>query len=651
MAVTVAQFLQALESSGLIHPDELATLSERFSASERESDAQPLAKSLVREKKLTPLQAGYLYHGKGEALTLGNYLLLEKLGSGGMGVVFKARHRRLGRVVAVKVLAAEVTKDPLAVKRFEREVRAAGQLLHPNIVTAYDADEAQGHFFLVMEFVDGQDLASVVRENGPLTVEQAVDYILQAAKGLEYAHHMGVIHRDIKPGNLLLARDGTIKILDMGLARLDESAVTRTAPDELTRSGQVMGTVDYMAPEQGEDTRQADQRSDIYSLGCTLFRLLTGEPPYLADSLVRRFLAHREAPIPSLRARRPETPQRLDDICRKMLAKRPEDRYQNMAELIEALEQVARECDAPAPPALPEMSTEQEMAEFFRGRVSETAVARQTTPTATEATPRMEMDDTLRAASFAARVNARTSRLRRGLMIGGCAAAITLAMAIAGWFFLGENAPNQQDGLNSPPKRTPDQKPIGIAPSGQPLRVLFVLPQNSFWEADYLPIREQLERSGNGIRVDVACATADEATGNNRMRVNPDLTLANANVADYAAVVFGGKLGVNEFIGNPEHAATAKAFIESMLRSGKIVASICRGNLVPLHAGALENRAAARSRYIYHVDIPSNATVEWRNREYVEHAAESGIILTGREPNDAAPFGRRLLELLQERRR
>ncbi len=218
MAILLDQFVKQLEDSGIFDGDALKSF---IPPQASPKDAEELARELVKQKKLTKFQAEQIYADRGKSLTLGNYVILDKLGQGGMGMVLKARHQRMDRLVALKVMSPTAVKTPDALKRFHREVQAAAKLRHPNIVAADDADEAKGTHFLVMEFVDGNDLSQLVKKNGPLPVETAVRCIIQAARGLEFAHERGVIHRDIKPANLLIDAKGTVKILDMGLARID----------------------------------------------------------------------------------------------------------------------------------------------------------------------------------------------------------------------------------------------------------------------------------------------------------------------------------------------------------------------------------------------------------------------------------------------
>lgn len=333
MAVPLEQFLKHLEDSGILAGD---TIKEFIPPVATPKDAEELARELVRKKKLTKFQAEEVYRGKGKLLVLGNYVLVERIGAGGMGQVFKARHRRMDRMVAVKLLPSAMTKEASAIARFEREVRAAAKINHPNIVAALDADCAHGSHFLVMELVDGRDLSVVVKSNGALAVEQAVDYIIQAGRGLVAAHAEGIVHRDIKPANLLLDKKGVVKILDMGLARF--SSESDRAQSDLTSTGTIMGTIDYMAPEQALDTKTADARADIYSLGCTLFYLLTARATFEGDTIMKKLLAHREQPIPMLAMSRPEVPDDIDRVFQKMLAKKVEDRYQTMAAVVEDLE-------------------------------------------------------------------------------------------------------------------------------------------------------------------------------------------------------------------------------------------------------------------------------------------------------------------------
>ena len=347
---TLEEFSRSLVEIGLIDQAEL----DSFTADSAEG-VLGLSRALVEAGKLTTYQAAAVYQKKSRGLLIGNYLILDKLGQGGMGVVFKARHRRLARVGALKILPPSFARDRDAVMRFRREVEAAGRLKHPNLVAAQDADEDRGVHFLVMDYVEGRDLDRVVRERGPMQVKQAIDCLIQAARGLEAAHAQGIIHRDIKPGNLMLDNAGTVRVLDLGLARIVDAAnpFGKSTAGRLTQSGMYMGTIDFMAPEQAEDSHRVDHRADIYSLGCTAHYVLTGREPFLGETVLKRLMAHMERPAPSIRSLRPDVPVALDAVYLKMMAKRPEDRPASMTEVISLLE--ACKSAALAPKSKPEL--------------------------------------------------------------------------------------------------------------------------------------------------------------------------------------------------------------------------------------------------------------------------------------------------------
>ncbi len=349
MPVTLKQFKILLLESELLSQEQIDAVESALPPEKQlPDDAQPFAREFISRKLLSAHQATVIFQGKPRSLWYGNYLVIDKLGQGGMGMVFKAEHRRMKRLVALKVMSPAAMKSPDAVKRFHREVQAAAKLTHPNIVAAYDADQAQENHFLVMEYVEGSDLANLVKKQGPLSAKTAVNYIAQAARGLEHAHSQGVVHRDIKPANLLLDKQGTVKILDMGLARIDESlsGAAGTAAG-LTRTGAIMGTVDYMSPEQALNTKYADCRADIYSLGCSLHYLLTAQPVFAGETLMEKLLAHRETPRPSLTLVGSGVSPALDVVFAKMIAKKPEDRYQTTAELLADLQKLQSKAAAP----------------------------------------------------------------------------------------------------------------------------------------------------------------------------------------------------------------------------------------------------------------------------------------------------------------
>jgi uncharacterized protein (TIGR03067 family) len=275
------------------------------------------------------------------------YRVVELLGVGGMGAVFKAEHRLMGRPVALKVINSELTGKPEVVERFRREVQAAARLDHPNIVRAHDADQAGETHFLVMECVEGITLARLVREQGPLPVGLACEYIRQAALGLQHAAEHDMVHRDVKPHNLMVTADGRVKILDFGLARIARemtppepeasASVAGATGSSVTAAGVVLGTAEYIAPEQIADPHAADIRSDIYSLGCTLYFLLTGQPPFPEGTVMQKLMAHGQRSLQRLKDFRKDVPAGLQTVLDRMTAKEPVNRFQTPGEVAAAL--------------------------------------------------------------------------------------------------------------------------------------------------------------------------------------------------------------------------------------------------------------------------------------------------------------------------
>lgn len=329
---------QALEH---VPEDGLARLLQR--APSHDSTNPPGAKETLIEPlprlQLAPPAPDAIPHGgPPELADHPRYQIVAKLGEGGMGVVYKAEHKVMDRPVALKVINKALTASSVAVERFAREVKVAARLSHPNIVTAHDADHCGSLHFLVMEFVEGQSLNRLVQERGPLPVSQACDYVRQTALGLQHAFERGMVHRDIKPHNLMLTPQGQVKILDFGLARL----VSQVRPaGSLTDTGHLMGTPDFIAPEQARDSHRADIRADIYSLGCTLFYLLTGRPPFPDGTVVQKLAAHVKQPAPAVSALRHDVPAQVAAIVARMLAKDPGERFQTPAEAAEALSHFA----------------------------------------------------------------------------------------------------------------------------------------------------------------------------------------------------------------------------------------------------------------------------------------------------------------------
>jgi serine/threonine protein kinase len=275
------------------------------------------------------------------------YEIVSLIGKGGMGDVYKAKHRVMERIVALKIIKRLLVRKPEAIDRFHREVKTAARLSHPNIVTAYDAEQAGDLHFLVMEYVDGIDLARMLHDGGKLSVRDACEYVRQAAAGLQYAHERGMVHRDIKPHNLMVSTDGTVKILDFGLASLAPQVLSGDGEAEaasyLTMAGSIMGTPDFISPEQATDAHQADIRSDIYSLGATLYCLLSGRPPFADESILSKLQHHAKSEPQPIEQLRDDIPLELASAIRYMTAKDPAARFQSPQEVAEALAPFAAE--------------------------------------------------------------------------------------------------------------------------------------------------------------------------------------------------------------------------------------------------------------------------------------------------------------------
>lgn len=310
------------------------------------TSARRLASRMIDDGWITRLQAGLLMQGKWKNfLITGKYKLLEHIGAGGMGQVFLCEHLRMARRVALKILPNDRAQNPTCLHRFYREARAAAVLNHPNIVTTHDIDSDGDLHFLVMEYVEGSNLLDIVKQSGPLTVSRAVEYTIQAACGLHHAHEAGLIHRDVKPSNLLLDRSGQVKLLDLGLARFFEDDV-----DQLTQqlgNHNLIGTADYLSPEQARDGHSADARSDIYSLGATLYFLLAGHAPFVSNSLAEKLMLHQNERPRMLHDFRPEVPEGLAAIVDCAMAKEPIARYQDCLQLIDVLAEFASESIPP----------------------------------------------------------------------------------------------------------------------------------------------------------------------------------------------------------------------------------------------------------------------------------------------------------------
>jgi serine/threonine-protein kinase len=438
--VTRRTFLSNVKRSGLLTREQYLEAKQLAPDSER---GRVLARLLVEKGWLTRFQAERILIGRTGGFHLDSYVILDELGRGGMGRVYKAWHRTMGRIVALKILAPGLTQNERAQELFLREVRAIAQLVHPNIVTAYDANKAGDRYYLVLEYVDGPNLDQLVKARGPLSIGQACDYIRQAAQGLQAAHVLGMVHRDIKPANILVqgrtadGSPGLVKISDFGLARLvDPPTDGHPLGTILARPNTVMGTPDFLSPEQARNLHRTDIRSDLYSLGCTFYYLLTGQVPFPAGSSMEKLIRHTlEEPTP-VEELRPDTPPEIVAVVRKLMAKRPEHRYQTPAEVVQILEPYS--VSGPTPWEPPRQILDVDVELVTPGEVDDSDPV-MLAATALDGTRAQDGDLTpladTAAPGFSPRRRRRSRRFIWGLVLG----AIAGAAAAGAWFVLHRN--------------------------------------------------------------------------------------------------------------------------------------------------------------------------------------------------------------------
>ncbi len=467
---SVTELLELLRQSGAVRAESLTGLSE----SALPADVNRAATALVTQGIVTRFQAQQLLAGRHKGFRVGPYAIQDLLGRGGMGAVYLGEHLELRRKVAIKVLMPGKNDDQkLAIERFQREARAVAALDHPNIVRLFDVSRKGETPYLVMEYVQGETLQAILDRDGPFPYMIATDYIAQAAAGLQHAHEKGIIHRDIKPGNLIRESSGVIRILDMGLARSSSSA------DQLTEqldSGAVVGTADFIAPEQGL-SQAVDIRADIYSLGASFFALVIGKPPF-AGNTTQKLLQHQLKNPPSLDSLNATCPRELSVIVAKMLAKKPEERYQSPAEVIEALapwlENNSRILAGLSRINLGRSGTLSSALSGIGLGGSSRGVSALAEPEPSSSEAAVATHETLALSTSATRKDSRRSRTvantgkietpKRPYKLIGLGVALAIACVVAGWLAMGRDNKAPEVVLVARPNTAAPEQPENIAP-------------------------------------------------------------------------------------------------------------------------------------------------------------------------------------------
>ena len=616
------------------------------------------------------------------------YRIIELIGQGGMGVVYKAEHRVMERIVALKVIARHLTARPEVVARFRREVRTAGKLGHTNIVTFHDAEQEGELHFLVMEYVEGVSLAKLIEKRGFLTVFEACKIIRQAAMGLQHAHERGMVHRDIKPQNLMVTKKGVLKILDFGLIRFDAD----TDADELKPSGlpsvlddhselrdmtkidTIVGTPDYLAPEQARSSK-VDIRADLYALGCTFYSLLTGHPPFPGGSAFEKVLKHsREFPQP-VGTFRPDVPPEVVAILNKLMAKSPDDRYQVPNELVSALTPyasrafTAAQSEVVVPPPPPSTRIPRRAQPVVDDSDVITDVAVETPTTSKPATKSIPKPGKRKKRKSTSDVNqALLWRLGIGTAVLGVLAglAIVFLRGVGG----GALPTEREEVAESKTKKTAVVNPVVKQPAivEKSKSVLIVVPPNKVWWPEYHRIHDELERAGftpvtASITLDACTSIAPEGgpdgkefkgfpkgqffkdgkDGKDGNRpppprlVQPDITIGTARAVDYAALVFCGA-NVRDLYSDPVTFTQLNILIGEFLQKKKPVGAICTGQALLIATDRFPNKVFLPNEFVLE-QLPSPATkdkVKWDGNESVRIDPD-GIILA-RHDRDSLQF-------------
>ncbi len=641
-----------------------------------------------------PIPPGFVDHPR--------YRILSQLGSGGMGTVYKAEDQWMGRVVAIKVVAAHLTTKDSAVARFRREVQAAARLTHQNIIRAYDTGESGGCQFLVMEFVEGVSLDKLVAKKGPLPVALACALIRQAALGLQHAAEQGMVHRDIKPQNLMVTRKGQLKILDFGLARFaslddDPPASGRLpfgagtlAAAAMTNPNLVMGTPDYLSPEQAKNSHEVDPRSDIYSLGCTLYFLLTGKPPFHeASTLIDKLLAHTHSEPVLVRQLRPDIPAGLEPVLVKMMAKNPAQRYAKASEVAAALVPFTRSEAGQEPGAEPEPVFE--VVEAVVASRSQRPSGSPPSPSPGPAAP--DTDPERGIATFRDLASPRRKKKptrkagpwwkrRRGWLVSGFAVIILLfvgiVLAASHTQKPRDNATSAKTAKTDPlaTESHPPHPPVEPAPKGgrptpapvpplviappakEELVVLYVVPSTGVTIADVGDVRKRLTRDRDGkkpIRIDIAATTGTRSfsvLGHESLPIDVHLT-EGMKLDKYAAVIFSG-FHVDEYTA-PTGSGRRAAYhvIREMYRAQKPIAAICAGQAVLAAHGILKDRQAAiPTRVFDHSQFKryfSDPSIRWQKLPVVMDDTGGPPLITAAGTAQADLLAQALLRVIDRR--